>query len=535
MKKSYQNLLENKFLGKIFVFLFFLVISFQTLSDSNPGLNPPGRDGGFFLYVGKALRSGATLYKDIWDSKGPIIFWINALGVGSDFSRWGLYLIQILFSFAALVLIYFSLKKVYSPMTAFVSIILGSYLLKLVIGPGNSTEEFSLLFTWIAVFAFVIFINDPKKSFWSFFLIGASLLINFLLRANNIGTVSMVLLSGLIFAFTKRKEISFWKPIVFTLAGVFAVAIPVSLYFIINGTFSSMIDAAFIYNFFYSTARGQAFSNSLQPAIKLFSWWFYILGFVWLVSIAFFIRNLFKKQFSSFLLLTILAFPAEILMSSISGRGFTHYFICWIPALTLLSAFGFSIVQQEVISAHFSELVEKKHAVLASLILLIVAIIPCFQASYDSIRYIRSSILYPEWTNDYVEPTARVISDLTNEQDKVLVFGGQAGINMMAKRDSINAALFYPTINNSEIGIRVQEQFLETLIAEKPLLIIDGHTHLIQHLPAIDPKDRANQSFTTNFSENLEEVLQWINENYERHDEADGYIIYRYVGQKNKP
>lgn len=535
MKKAYQDLLENKHIGTFFILLFFILISFHILTDSNPGFNPPGRDGGFFLYVGKALRSGATLYKDIWDSKGPIIFWINALGVGSDYSRWGLYLIQVLFSFAALVLIYFSLKKVYRPMTALLSAILGSYLLKIVIGPGNSTEEFSLLFTWIAIFALVLLIDNPTKSFWPFFLMGASLIINFLLRANNIGTVSMALLSGMIFIFTKREEVSLWKPILFTLAGVLAIALPVSLYLVIKGTFTAMIDAAFIYNYFYSTVRGQAFSNSLQPAIKIFDWWFYIFGFIWLVAIIFFVYDLIKKRFSPFLLLTILAFPLEIIMSSISGRGFRHYFICWIPALTLLSAFAFSIIQREVISSHFSELVEKKRFALAALILLVITIIPYHQSSYDGIRYIRSSILYPDWTNDYVEPTARVIAGLTDEQDKVLVFGGQAGINMMAKRDSINAALFYPAINNSEIGLKIQIAFFETLVAEKPSLIIDGHAFLIQRLPAIDPEDRANQRFTTSFSENLDEVLQWINENYVRYEQVDDYIIYRYVGEENKP
>lgn len=535
MKKAYQDLLENKHIGTFFILLFFILISFHILTDSNPGLNPPGRDGGFFLYVGKALRSGATLYKDIWDSKGPIIFWINALGVGSDFSRWGLYLIQVVFTFTSLVLIYFSLKNVYRPITTLLSAILGSLLLKIVIGPGNSTEEFSLLFTWIAIFAFVLLIDNPTKNFWTFFLMGVSLIINFLLRANNIGTVSMALLSALIFIFTRRKEVSLWKPLLFTLAGVLAVAIPVSLYFVSKGTFTAMIDAAFIYNYFYSTVRGQAFSNSLQPAIKIFDWWFYIFSFIWLVAIIFFVYDLIKKRFSPFLLLTILAFPLEIIMSSISGRGFIHYFICWIPALTLLSAFAFSIIQREVISSHFSELVEKKRFALAALILLVVTFIPYHQSSYDGIRYIRSSILYPDWTNDYVEPSAQVIAGLTDEQDKVLVFGGQAGINMMAKRDSINAALFYPAINNSEIGLKVQNAFFETLVAEKPSLIIDGHAYLSQQIPAIDPNDRAKQEFRVNFSENLDELLQWINENYERYDQADHYIIYRYVGEENKP
>ena len=164
-----------------------------------------------------------------------------------------------------------------------------------------------------------------------------------------------------------------------------------------------------------------------------------------------------------------------------------------------------------------------------------VTFIPYHQSSYDGIRYIRSSILYPDWTNDYVEPSAQVIAGLTDEQDKVLVFGGQAGINMMAKRDSINAALFYPAINNSEIGLKVQNAFFETLVAEKPSLIIDGHAYLSQQIPAIDPNDRAKQEFRVNFSENLDELLQWINENYERYDQADHYIIYRYVGEENKP
>ena len=86
---------QEKILEFILVLAIVTVISISTLSAANPALNPPGRDGGFFMYVGKAIKSGAKLYADIWDSKGPLIFWINALGVGRDFSRWGLFLIEI--------------------------------------------------------------------------------------------------------------------------------------------------------------------------------------------------------------------------------------------------------------------------------------------------------------------------------------------------------------------------------------------------------------------------------------------------------
>ena len=91
-------------LGLILLIVF--VASMLTLSASNPQLYPPGRDGGFFLYVGKSIQSGARLYADIWDSKGPMIFWINALGVGSDYSRGGLFVIQVFFQATALFIAY---------------------------------------------------------------------------------------------------------------------------------------------------------------------------------------------------------------------------------------------------------------------------------------------------------------------------------------------------------------------------------------------------------------------------------------------
>jgi len=61
------------------VLLIVFAISMVILSASNPKTNPPGRDGGFFLYVGKAIKSGAKLYVDIWDSKGPMIFGLTHL------------------------------------------------------------------------------------------------------------------------------------------------------------------------------------------------------------------------------------------------------------------------------------------------------------------------------------------------------------------------------------------------------------------------------------------------------------------------
>jgi hypothetical protein len=137
------------------------------------------------------------------------------------------------------------------------------------------------------------------------------------------------------------------------------------------------------------------------------------------------------------------------------------------------------------------------------------------------------NIIPPRTKHEYQDSASKVIEELTDETDKVLVFGGQAGINIMARRDSINGALFYPGINNSEIGLEVQKEFFENLKEEQPRLIIDGHRHVPNNVPAFDPQVRQSQTFTYEISENVEEVLAWINENYERYDEANDYIIYR--------
>ena len=508
------------------VLLIVFAISMVILSASNPKTNPPGRDGGFFLYVGKAIKSGAKLYVDIWDSKGPMIFWINALGVGSDYSRWGVFFIQLCFQTTALFIAYWVIKRLYGILPALGTVLIGTLLLNLVIGPGNSTEEYSLLFTWVAIAALVLLMTTEKKTFWPFFLMGVSIVFNFLLRANNIGTQIIVILVAFFHIYTKEKNTKFWQPIAYLIVGVLTVAIPVSLYFIINGSFGAMIDASIIYNFSYSAATGTTFSNSILPAFNIFENWFLVFLVIWSLSI----WHLFDrkhKELIPFLLLTVLAFPIEIFMSSISGRGWTHYYICWIPACMLLIAYGLSIVQREAINPVFRKKCETTHTLMILALLFLIITVTSFNTLYGTMRFIGASIIRPNINREYREPAAKVVMDLTDETDKVLVFAGQAGINIMAQRDSINGALFYPAINNSKIGTEIQNNYFKNLKADPPLLILDGHSFHPEQIPAIDPQTRNNQRFVVTFADNLEQVLDWINQHYERYDEANGYIIYR--------
>ena len=105
-----RNILErfNAFWGLLFLALLVALV----LSQSNPYKEALSRDNGFFLYAGSQILKGKIPYIDFWDSKGPIIFYINALGllVGKG-SRWGVWLLEFVFLFVESAVFFRVVKK----------------------------------------------------------------------------------------------------------------------------------------------------------------------------------------------------------------------------------------------------------------------------------------------------------------------------------------------------------------------------------------------------------------------------------------
>ena len=58
--------------------VLFLAFFSTTTSPLYP--NNYGVDSAFYRVIGTSVIRGKTLYKDIWDNKGPVLFFIQALG-----------------------------------------------------------------------------------------------------------------------------------------------------------------------------------------------------------------------------------------------------------------------------------------------------------------------------------------------------------------------------------------------------------------------------------------------------------------------
>ncbi len=83
------------------------------------------RDSGVFLYAGWRILNGALPYRDIWDHKPPIIYYINALSVliGQN-SRWGIWIIEFISLFLAATICFQLIKKAFGSIPAVISLIL---------------------------------------------------------------------------------------------------------------------------------------------------------------------------------------------------------------------------------------------------------------------------------------------------------------------------------------------------------------------------------------------------------------------------
>lgn len=158
-------------------------------------------DVNLYFNMAKAMLNGRVLYTEVFDHKGPFIFFIYGLGyLISNDSFLGMFLIQIVLWLLAMYAVYFTARLFLSQsISFFVTLITALFLLKL-IKAGGSVEEFVLLFEFISMYFILRFFISPEKS---------SLKYNYMFIHG--------LLSSIVI-FTKINLVIFW---VFPLIGIF--------------------------------------------------------------------------------------------------------------------------------------------------------------------------------------------------------------------------------------------------------------------------------------------------------------------------
>ena len=527
-----KNIITFKVIEFGLMFVFFALIVGLVMIQANPLTTPLGRDNGFFLYAGSQVLKGNTPYIDFWDSKGPGVFYVNALGlfIGKG-TRWGVWFLEFLFLFISSILFYLSSQKKWGHSAALIANIAWLFGMSRVFEGGNFTEEYSLLFSF-CLLAYFIFVNGKPVN-KLLILLGLVVAVNFLFRANNIGVPASILISLLIpLIFSAQYQKVFRSLVV---AGIVAsgVILIVCLYFFSKGAFMELLEGAFFYNFFYSKAQN-TYRILLIENINRIGWpaWLAVCGYLSLLYEIFQKRS--KIFFSPIRLFLLLNFPMEVILSSLSGRNYNHYLISWMPAIAILSANSFQRYAKVVFSNKFLDFLEGRVRSL-TFVLLITLSVYIFSGTFEEYIKTASRIIFNRHLGvELQDPVANFIAKQTTRDDTVLSWGAIPSLNFLAKRDSPTPYLFYPAYVKSPYTEKMGRRFLSMLESKPPEIIVDTFRASPDYILSLDPAIRDKQVRRKNKNVILNtpyqfEFFEFVEKNYRYIETIEGFDVYRFV------
>jgi uncharacterized membrane protein len=198
-------------------------------------------DKEIFKYTGLVLHKGGVPYRDFFDHKPPLIFFLNYLGLA--LGSWGLWIIDTLLILSA-TLLFFNTCKTHKVSLAWLPPVLFNLMIRnnsVSMGIGM-TREYSTIFLLVS---FCLVMSEHK---YKFYLLGLATGMVFFFQQDQV----LPLLPFLLYA-TFNNSIpllpSLLKRGTALLTGFLTVAIPIVLYFLLNHSMQYFWEDAFLFNF----------------------------------------------------------------------------------------------------------------------------------------------------------------------------------------------------------------------------------------------------------------------------------------------
>lgn len=486
------------------------------LFPSNPNnMTLPSRDSGVFLYVGWRFLNGDVPYRDVWDHKPPLIYFVDALGITlTPHSLWGVWFLQFIFIFFTLLLIYKLLEREFGIYAALAGTIILTSGLLTILEKGNVTEEYALVFQALSFWLFIrAWTRDfpLRASFW----IGlwGGLAFNF--KQTTIGiciTYGLFLLAIRLF---QRKSPS--KDILSLLAGWLIPSIVLIIYLASQNALTDFWAQAFLYNFVY-IGKHEGIRRLIPVFLKGFlylqnGWVLYLSALGWLAGFGYvWFKRKALVEIHPLVLIALVNLPIEIILITISGRSILHYYLTPLPVMAILAGtlvYTVPFLVGEIPHIDSQKIQRWGPGIVLAIILL---------GQFGQVQY------YPQYVrilsdNDYA-PVIDYVAKNTNEDDQVLLIGAESVVNFLARREAPTRYVYqYPL---ALLGRRPMfEEYFNQILANEPTLIIDtrGRPHLDDKLYV--PLQKRSQI--------VRDGVKYLGEHYQQVAQFDEWHVYRLI------
>jgi hypothetical protein len=433
----------------LFLLLLFLAAA-ALYSTVAPYTFPfPDRDQGVYTYIAEHMLQGQIPYRDLWDHKGPLIYLIYALGLLIH-PVYGIWLVGLVALCQAVFLSYRLVQEVFESNTALLVTALWLASLLAVIDGGGTVEFFNLPFQFAALLAVQRLFQTGRTKYA--ILIGAGTGLSFLLRPNGIAIGIAIVIFLVYRVLTQRDSFSRWaQPALWMSAGGLLVLLPVFIWLSVNGALDEFFDIVFRYNALYSQMARLKWLAILVGA-----------GYVPVLVASAFAGAMVsapgksvtdaQKFWGGFLLL---AAALEIMLSTLSGRVYRHYFVSWLPVLGMLAAPAIDLLEQGW-RGRGARLVQ---AVSLAMLIWIAA-----QA-----RVPREPLAVPPRRDDAV---VRYVLENTSESDFVWFWGNEVKYNVWTGREAPTRLPYaYPLGTPGYATEELAASILDVLRARRPMIV----------------------------------------------------------------
>lgn len=264
--------------------LFIISLIFLTIGSKNSPLYliNDWYDAQAFMTMGKGILNGLIPYKDLFEQKGPILYFIYALAnLVSTKSFIGVFIIEVISFTTFLVFIRKTINLFFNDKYSIPTLMILSFLILMLkpFGHGGSAEELCLPIFAYSIYSMLKYLKTDRLTNKEIFINGLMAGIILWIKYTLLG-FHFILAATYFFVYLSKKE--YKKAItscIIYLLGMFSITIPVLLYFIVNGGSEYLFDVYFLKNM-------TSYSN-MDSTLKKITTAFGLLGFNIVTNIPF--------------------------------------------------------------------------------------------------------------------------------------------------------------------------------------------------------------------------------------------------------
>jgi hypothetical protein len=420
------------------------------------------RDSGVFSYIGWRILNGQVPYRDIWDHKPPLIYYINALGQWiTPQSQWGVWMLQCLCLFAAAYMGYQIVKKLSGSRAAVLTLFTLLLTTNLLMPGGNLAEVYALPLQFLCIW--ILFKENISLTNIQCLLLGSLFALLFFLKQTFIGITLSIILFLFINRIQKRSFNQFVKEILFIFSGFVSISILFCLILSLQGALPDFWNDVFVFNHAYAQhdlLKG-LFLTLLSLVYLLVTGLLIFAGFGYRSAI-----QTIKKddQISSFisvvLFICLLDAPIEFIIAGLSGKAYMHYFIPMLPSMTILAGMGFKQIDCWISKKNGIKVPEYLFTIFCIVVIFLGNVNTCF-LNVISLNDSKDQALLAE------------IKKYSAAQDSVLIFGNEIAFNYMAGRVSPSKYIYTNPLTQKGYATPILiDIYLNDILSGRPKLII---------------------------------------------------------------